>query len=176
MSVAKQASSALGKVTGAVQGGTLTLKELLSGGGWRVIHDGNLMQQLVVKSRAGILKGEDVAGNKYFENMSMPSGMHRWVVYANKHKLKGLDPTTVPAEWHGWLHFVTDQVPTEQAFSYPIYAQEAIGSPNPTGNMEKRYLPKGAWVNGPRRRHWQKFTAWSPAAQTSVRGAVPDSS
>jgi len=33
----------VGKVTGAVQGGTLTLKELLTGGGWRVIHDGNLM-------------------------------------------------------------------------------------------------------------------------------------
>lgn len=35
-------------------------------------------------------------------------------------------------------------------------------------------LTQGAWGNT-QRRHWQKFTAWSPASQTSVRGAVPDS-
>ena len=33
---------------------------------------------------------------------------------------------------------------------------------------------QGAWGNT-QRRHWQKFTAWSPTAQTGVRGAVPDS-
>lgn len=29
------------------------------------------------------------------------AGQHRWVLYNNKHKLSGLDPTTVPPEWHG---------------------------------------------------------------------------
>lgn len=173
MSGVQKTSSALGKVSGAITGTKLTLKQLMVGGGWRIVHDGNLMETLVLKSPGTVCMGEDVHGNKYFEDSSLPSGQHRWVLYANKHKQTGLDPTTVPPEWHGWLHFMTDVKPGDKPASYPIYAIEPHGRPNPTGTS-KRYLPKGAWGNT-QRRHWQKFTAWSPASHTSVRGAVPDS-
>jgi NADH:ubiquinone oxidoreductase subunit len=98
----------------------------------------------VLKSPAAPCMGEDVHGNKYFEDSAQPAGpllshvctlllltflrvscilqpsrcrcclvtltllpwylragQHRWVLYADKHKQTGLDPTTVPPEWHG---------------------------------------------------------------------------
>lgn len=42
MSVAKAASSAVGKVTAQVRGTKVALKELLTSGGWNVLHDGKL--------------------------------------------------------------------------------------------------------------------------------------
>lgn len=43
MSVSKAASGLVGKVTGAVRGSKVTLKELLSSpGGWKIINDGKL--------------------------------------------------------------------------------------------------------------------------------------
>ncbi len=101
-------------------------------------------ETLVLKSPAAPCMGEDVHGNKYFEDSAQPAGpllssvctlllltflhvscmlqhtnadaawsllmlrpwyvragQHRWVLYADKHKQTGLDPTTVPPEWHG---------------------------------------------------------------------------
>ena len=98
----------------------------------------------MLKSPAATCMGEDVHGNKYFEDSAQPAGplpilcvhvvaaylparllhtathrcrccqsilmllpyylragQHRWVLYADKHKQTGLDPTTVPPEWHG---------------------------------------------------------------------------
>ena len=43
MSGVQKTSGALGKVSGAVKGNRLTLKELMTGGGWRIVHDGNLL-------------------------------------------------------------------------------------------------------------------------------------
>lgn len=43
MSGVQKTSTALGKVSGAVKGNKLTLKQLMEGGGWRIIHDGNLL-------------------------------------------------------------------------------------------------------------------------------------
>jgi hypothetical protein len=43
MSKVQKTSSALGKVSGAVSGNKFALKELMKGGGWRIIHDGNLL-------------------------------------------------------------------------------------------------------------------------------------
>jgi hypothetical protein len=48
MSGVQKTSSALGKVSGAVVGNRLTLKELMAGGGWRIIHDGNLLWVSVI--------------------------------------------------------------------------------------------------------------------------------
>lgn len=46
----------------------------------------------------------------------------------------------------GWLHFSTDQVPSEQPYSYPIFAPVATANPNPTGDLTRRYLPKASFA------------------------------
>lgn len=161
--IQKAASGALGKVTGAVSGGTVSLKELLSNGGWRVVYDGKLAEALLIMSPTGELVGEDVHGNKYFERNENQAGRNRWVVYNDKDNQTGEDPSTVTSEWHGWLHFVSDQAPTRQPFSRAIYAKDMAG--NPTGT-DGRYLPKGSWYN-PKRRNWVKMTAWEPPNKTA---------
>lgn len=47
----------------------------------------------------GTCVGEDVNGNRYFENMDYPHGQHRWVEFKDIHNP---DVSTVPPEWHGW--------------------------------------------------------------------------
>ena len=54
--------------------------------------------------------GEDEFGNVYHEakkaSPEYEGRKRRWVIY------KGYaDPTTVPPEWHGWLHHSYDELP-----------------------------------------------------------------
>jgi NADH dehydrogenase (ubiquinone) 1 alpha subcomplex subunit 12 len=41
------------------------------------------------------------------------TGRHRWVEYAEKTRYNA---SQVPAEWHGWLHFITDHTGDEVKF------------------------------------------------------------
>jgi len=43
---------------------------------------------------------------------SYANGQHRWVVYAGEKSFYDVDSSTVPPEWHGWLHHTTDAPPT----------------------------------------------------------------
>ena len=54
--------------------------------------------------------GCDDLGNRYFQSKKLQAnGRHkRWVLY------KGTaEASKIPAAWHGWLHYTTDQLPTE---------------------------------------------------------------
>lgn len=53
----------------------------------------------------GTCVGEDVNGNRYFENMDYPHGQHRWVEFKDIHNP---DVSTVPPEWHGWCTQMQD--------------------------------------------------------------------
>lgn len=167
---AKAAGTAVGKVTAQVRGTKVALKELLASGGWSVIHDGKLADALLLKSPSGNLLGTDDFGNQYFEDMTAQYGRNRWVLFKDMDNMSGEDPSTVPPEWHGWLHHVTDQVPTIEPFSKPRYAVECRGNPTGTGN---RYGPKGSWAYGSERRNWIKHSVWS--GQPSLRGKVASS-
>eukprot|EP00341_Mesodinium_pulex_P003822 CAMPEP_0116974660 /NCGR_PEP_ID=MMETSP0467-20121206/55312_1 /TAXON_ID=283647 /ORGANISM="Mesodinium pulex, Strain SPMC105" /LENGTH=82 /DNA_ID=CAMNT_0004666869 /DNA_START=1 /DNA_END=246 /DNA_ORIENTATION=+ len=64
---------------------------------WRVIKErgfkGLLTQMYVMGDvREGTLKGTDVNGNKYYENLDLPFGQHRWIEYSNIHNP---DPTMI---------------------------------------------------------------------------------
>ncbi|XP_013886310.1 NADH dehydrogenase [ubiquinone] 1 alpha subcomplex subunit 12 [Austrofundulus limnaeus] len=68
-------------------------------------------------NKRGTLVGVDKYGNKYFENKKDNFfGRHRWVVYTSEMNGKNthwdVDASMVPAEWHGWLHSMTDHPPT----------------------------------------------------------------
>ena len=88
------------------------------------------------------------------------SGRHRWVVYGNLDWRDGQDAGSVPAEWHGWLHNITDDNPSSNpaAFAAPPYVLPHKGYVSGT---PARYQPKGAWHN-PARRNWRKVEAWVP--------------
>lgn len=86
--------------------------------------------------------GSDAFGNRYFRGRmthANPKGDRRrekrWVLY------NGLpEPSKVPPEWHGWLHYTTDIPPTKQ--QRPHYGWEKPPLPNLTGTPGA-YLPPG---------------------------------
>src|SRR5579871_2961595 len=61
----------------------------------------------------GQLVGVDQFGNRYYRTKSKAPGMRRgekrWVIY------NGLpEPSKVPPEWHGWLHYTLEKPPTQR--------------------------------------------------------------
>ena len=52
----------------------------------------------------GKFAGKDQFGNKYYFN----SKGKRWVIYNNK-----VESSTIPAEWHMWIHFLKDKKPLD---------------------------------------------------------------
>ena len=59
----------------------------------------------------GRLQGQDVYGNKYYEARSEKTASghkKRWVIYNGE-----VEPSKVPPQWHGWLHYSTDQLPAQ---------------------------------------------------------------
>uniref|UniRef100_A0A8C5CWH7 NADH dehydrogenase [ubiquinone] 1 alpha subcomplex subunit 12 n=1 Tax=Gadus morhua TaxID=8049 RepID=A0A8C5CWH7_GADMO len=67
--------------------------------------------------KTGALIGVDKYGNKYFEDSkNYFFGRHRWVLYTTemngKNTMWEVDGSMVPAEWHRWLHCMTDDPPT----------------------------------------------------------------
>ncbi|XP_065911727.1 NADH dehydrogenase [ubiquinone] 1 alpha subcomplex subunit 12-like isoform X2 [Dysidea avara] len=86
--------------------------------------------------RIGELVGTDSVGNKYYQNNNYFFGRNRWVFYAKK---RGeYDASDVPAEWHGWLHYTTDDPPTLKPPTQRKFLSEHIA--NKTGSNEA-YVP-----------------------------------
>lgn len=103
--------------------------------------------------------GTDPYGNKYYqapprEGYKRP---RRWVIY------KGApDASKVPPEWHGWLHYQTDIVPTEKTDTLRRPWQKPH-IPNMTGTSDA-YRPKGHILkDGQRDRATGDYEAWTPA-------------
>lgn len=104
----------------------------------------------------GKLVGTDPFGNKYYTERRAPKGRRakRWAVY------KGLaEPSKVPPEWHGWLHYTQD-APLPQAKRY-FWQKEH--KPNLTGTTGA-YLPPGHLLKGGKRAPaTSDYEPWKPA-------------
>lgn len=99
--------------------------------------------------RHGNRVGEDALGNTYYQS----ANGRRWVIYAGE-----AEASTVPPEWHGWLHHTFELPPTEAPL--PRRAWELPAQPNLTGTPGA-YRPDGSLVNAlplPRR----DYDAWKP--------------
>ncbi|GGB61024.1 MULTISPECIES: NADH:ubiquinone oxidoreductase subunit NDUFA12 [Henriciella] len=103
--------------------------------------------------------GTDEYGNKYYEDRKKSvEGRHRrYVIY------EGLaEPSKVPADWHGWLHYTFDEPPTEAPLNRRAW--ETDHKPNMTGTLFA-YRPKGAISEGgDRRKADGDYEAWTPDA------------
>ncbi len=109
-------------------------------------------------SYGGKIVGKDDSGNKYYcgKPRAGYKRERRWVIYKAKP-----DASHVPAEWHGWLHHQTDEVPSAGAESFRRPWQKPH-QPNLTGtNMA--YRPPGHILSGGERdKATGDYTAWTP--------------
>lgn len=105
----------------------------------------------------GKLAGTDRFGNKYYESRGKKDSFGRpvrWVLY------KGAsDPTSVPPEWWGWIHYTTAAPLPENTGRKPWQKEHR---PNLTGTPES-YRPRGHDYQGGRRAPASgDYEAWTP--------------
>lgn len=107
--------------------------------------------------RRGAAVGQDEQGNRYFEERraSADGRRRRYVLYA------GLaEPSQVPPDWHGWLHYTFDEPPTTAPL--PRKAWEKAHVPNLTGTPGA-YRPKGSLARpGERAKATGDYEPWRP--------------
>ncbi|HEX3350441.1 MAG TPA: NADH:ubiquinone oxidoreductase subunit NDUFA12 [Acetobacteraceae bacterium] len=99
--------------------------------------------------------GEDSLGNIYFAEKRARRGQprpRRWVLY------KGMpDASTVPPEWHAWLHYTADApLPT------PSQPWVKPHLPNLTGTPEGYRPPGHDYEGGQRPPATGDYEAWIP--------------
>lgn len=102
--------------------------------------------------------GQDHLGNRYYqgERRKGYSKRRRWVKYAG-----AMESSSVPPEWHGWLHYQTDTVPNNDGMSFRKGWQKPH-LPNVTGT-DLAYRPPGhILAKGTRDKATGDYQAWSP--------------
>ncbi|MCK8783890.1 NADH:ubiquinone oxidoreductase subunit NDUFA12 [Roseomonas sp. NAR14] len=107
---------------------------------------------------AGRAVGTDRFGNTYYESAAKQpvyDRTRRWVVY------KGApDPTSIPPEWHAWMHHTVDAPLSE----VKRYAWQKEHRPNLTGTPAS-YRPAGHdYAGGQRRATAGDYDAWTPGS------------
>lgn len=119
---------------------------------------GNTWGTRVTIWRQGRLVGKDDYGNTYYEQRKGvgPLGRpRRFVIYSNL-----ADPSKVPAEWHGWLHYTVDKPPTEE--SYLARPWQKPHRMNMTGTREA-WRPSGSILGAAQRpKATGDYKAWKP--------------
>lgn len=108
--------------------------------------------------KKGKKTGVDYQGNIYYEAPPRKGYKRprRWVIYKGQE-----EATSVPPEWHGWLHHQTDTVPDQENSAYRKRWQKPHTA-NKTGTSEK-YLPEGHVLKeGKRARTYGDYEPWSP--------------
>lgn len=103
--------------------------------------------------------GTDPMGNKYYVAKARKGYKRerRWVIY------KGIpEASSVPPEWHGWLHHQTDVLPNEgDSFRRPW---QKPATANMTGTNQA-YRPEGHILKGGKRAAASAdYEAWTPDA------------
>ena len=102
--------------------------------------------------------GTDSLGNKYYEAKARKHYNHsrRWVIYNG-----APEPSAVPPEWHGWLHYQTDVVPNLGVSSYRRNWQKAPQA-DKTGTKEAYHPPGHLLSGGQRDKATGDYEAWTP--------------
>ena len=105
----------------------------------------------------GELVGCDIFSNRYYRSKraKLSGRERRWVLYKGK-----TEASSVPAEWHSWLHHTTDTPLSVDAVQLCFWQKEH--QPNPSGTTEA-YLPQGhEYMGGRRAFATGDYQSWSP--------------
>ncbi len=100
--------------------------------------------------------GSDAAGNIYYEDRKPRAGSlrtRRWVAYVG-----APDASSVPPEWHAWLHYTTERPLTDVA----RHAWQKPHLPNQTGTAYGYRPPGHDYEGGRRSRATGDYEAWAP--------------
>ena len=105
----------------------------------------------------GELVGTDSAGNKYYKDRRAAAGRRerRWVVYNGP-----AEASTVPADWHGWLHHRTDETGTDRGVKKLAWQKDHV--PNLTGTVAAYRPPGHVLKRGRREKATGDYEAWHP--------------
>ncbi len=120
------------------------------------------LQILLFTALRGKKIGTDSFGNIYYtgkpragDRFAGKPRERRWVIYKNTS-----EASTVPAEWHGWLHHQTDAIPGNDNPLRQPWQKPHL--PNQTGGTAA-YLPPGhATKGGSRDAATGDYQAWQP--------------
>lgn len=134
------------------QADQLVLKTLLT---W---WNGATVGTLFTIAKRGRKVGEDAFGNRYYESrddVSYDGRKRRWVVYNGY-----ADASKVPPDWHGWLHYTFDDLPSETPLARQRWEKDYL--PNLTGTP-MAWRPQGSLARtGERPAATGDYEAWSP--------------
>ena len=100
--------------------------------------------------RNGIFVGEDLEGNKFYENKD---GSRRWVCYNGEPEASRIDPS-----WHGWLHGTFDSTPLNDPFVHKKWEKAHVV--NLTGT-DLAYAPTGS-LKSLEKARGKDYDAWQP--------------
>lgn len=106
--------------------------------------------------------GCDSVGNCYYEAKARAGYFHprRWVIYAGE-----AEPSSVPPEWHGWLHYQSDYVPDGGAPSYRRSWQKPSKA-NLTGTPDAYHPPGHLLAKGVRDAATGDYEPWVPSKKS----------
>ncbi len=116
------------------------------------MHFGTWIHTLLRGRRVGV----DDFGNRYYIDRGKPRRgrtPRRWVIF---HGLP--EASAVPAEWHNWLHYVTDDLPP----AAPRLPWMKPHLPNLTGTPGAYFPPGHQFRGGHRRPATGDYQAWTP--------------
>jgi NADH:ubiquinone oxidoreductase subunit len=122
--------------------------------------NGSTFGTLLWTRRFGEAVGEDNAGNRYYRTkdgaIDPTLGFERrWVIYNGV-----AEASTIPPEWHGWMHHTVDVPPTEE--NYQPRAWEREHRPNMTGTPGAYRPPGSTLAAGHRPKATGDYKAWVP--------------
>jgi NADH:ubiquinone oxidoreductase subunit len=104
----------------------------------------------------GTKVGEDSSGNRYFTERrpsTRRARVRRWVIYPGV-----ADPSSVPAEWHVWLHYTTDA----PLSATPRYGWQRPHRANATGTAAAYRPPGHDYAGGRRGKADGDYESWAP--------------
>jgi len=105
----------------------------------------DLINRIIIKAFCKKV-GADEFGNEYFENKNKK----RFVVY------KGIvEPSKIPAEWHGWMHYSSDKAPVDINTHRFLWQKSHL--PNLTGTRNSHSPEKSKTKNTQ-----YGYQAWKP--------------
>ena len=90
--------------------------------------------------------GSDEFDNKYYTS----SEGKRWVIYNDK-----VESSKIPAEWHLWIHFLTDKKPVDNLNKYKWQKKH---QENLTGTKHA-YKPDGL-LSSDSKKNMKKYETW----------------